>query len=364
MLTLSILAAVLAAAEPAAAITIRATDDARHVRVIATLDGTLAKEVRAGDVDAETGGRWLRFSVVGQDNKPGAPILGKYFREADELIFIPRYALVPEQRYRAKLTLPGGRIVEKDYVVPPRKASPPAVVERIYPSSDVLPANHLKFYLYFSKPMRQGEAIFERIQLLDERGSEVPDPWRRTELWTPDAKRFSLWIHPGRIKQGVNLREELGPVLEPGKTYTLVIDAELEDADGQPLGKRFTKRFKAAADDEERPLPQNWKLSPPRPGTREPLRLSFGEPLDHALLHRCLEVRDAKGKPMPGEIRLGTNETSWDFLPREAWQSADYTLHVDGDLEDLAGNTPRRVFDTDLKQPVGERPQLTLKFRP
>jgi len=45
-----------------------------------------------------------------------------------------------------------------------------------------------------------------------------------------DAKRLSLWIHPGRIKNGVNLREELGPVLEPNRKYTLVLSGgELRD---------------------------------------------------------------------------------------------------------------------------------------
>src|SRR5438552_15354178 len=179
-------------------------------------------------------------------------------------------------------------------------STPPATVEHIYPTSDVLPANQLKFYIHFSKPMREGEAIFERIQILDEHGTLVEDPWRRTELWTADAKRLSLWIHPGRIKTGVNLREELGPVLEPNKSYTVVIRGEVEDADGQPLGKDVVKKFRTAAVDDRRPLPQDWKLTPPRAGTREALRLDFGEPLDHALMQRCIDVRDAAGKELPG----------------------------------------------------------------
>ena len=66
------------------------------------------------------------------------------------------------------------------------------------------------------------------LEILDEQGTLVEDPWRRTELWTADARRLSLWIHPGRIKNGVNLREELGPVLEPNKTYKLIIRAEVD----------------------------------------------------------------------------------------------------------------------------------------
>jgi hypothetical protein len=53
-------------------------------------------------------------------------------------------------------------------------------------------------------------------------GKDIPDPWRRTELWNEDATRLTLWIHPGRVKEGVNLREEFGAVLDPErKTYYL-----------------------------------------------------------------------------------------------------------------------------------------------
>jgi hypothetical protein len=211
--------------------------------------------------------------------------------------------------------------------------------------------------------MREGEAIFDRIQILDEHGAVVEDPWRRTELWTADAKRLSLWIHPGRIKNGVSLREEFGPVLEPNKTYKLIIRAEVEDADGQPLGKDVVKKFRTGPVDDRRPLPQDWKLTPPRAGTREPLRLDFGEPLDYALARRCIDMRLA-GKELPGRITVGDKETSWQFEPRDAWQKADYSVRIDELLEDLAGNTPVRVFDTDLNKPKGPAAKLTLPFTP
>ncbi len=352
------------AAGPAAPLSIQPTEDTRHVRVVAQLTPETAKALPAGEVANDVAQTILSLGLLDGDGKAGPAILGKYRREGDLLTFTPRYALAHDHTYRATFVVSAKRTETSDYRVPPRKKTPPAVVDRIYPTSDVLPANQLKFYIHFSKPMREGEAIFERIAILDEHGKAVEDPWRRTELWTADATRFSLWIHPGRIKNGVNLREEFGPVLEPNKTYRLVIKGEVEDGDGQPLGKDVVKKFRTTAVDDRRPLPQDWRLTPPPAGTRQALRLDFGEPLDQALMQRCIEVRGEAGAALEGTIRPGDKETSWLFEPKEPWQEADYTVRVDELLEDLAGNTPVRVFDTDLDKPKGPRPKLTLPFRP
>ena len=48
---------------------------------------------------------------------------------------------------------------------------------RIYPTAETLPANHLKFYLHFSEPMRQG-VFLEHCRLLDDEGRPVPEPFR------------------------------------------------------------------------------------------------------------------------------------------------------------------------------------------
>ena len=51
----------------------------------------------------------------------------------------------------------------------PAPVAPTTRVLHVYPSSDVLPENELKFYLSFSAPMQQGEA-WTRIHLLDAAG--------------------------------------------------------------------------------------------------------------------------------------------------------------------------------------------------
>ena len=114
-----------------------------------------------------------------------------------------------------------------------------------------MPENLLKFYLHFSAPMSRGEA-YRRIHLLDADGNEVADPFLELgeELWDRDMRRFTLLFDPGRIKRGLKPREEVGPVLEEGKQYTLVVDRDWLDATGYPLAAKMRKTFRALAPDE------------------------------------------------------------------------------------------------------------------
>ncbi len=352
-------------AEPATGLRLRPTTDATQVEVVALLPASILAQLPAEKVTQAQGERWLRLALVDEETgQPGPPIFGTYQRRPGQLVFTPRYPLVPDQCYRATLELPRGKLTEAEYRVPAPPPAPRAVVEKVYPSTDTLPANQLKFYLHFSRPMRESREVFDRIQLLDAAGKPVEEPWRRTELWSADRKRLTLWIHPGRIKQGVNLREEFGPVLHPGREYRLVIGAELLDDDGRPLARAFTKKFRTGPEDRERPLPERWQVRPPLVDSRRPLVLEFPRPLDRALLDRFVTVLDAHGQPVAGRIEVGAEERSWAFHPARPWQDATYRVKVDGRLEDLAGNTPVSLFDVDLAKPAAEPPRLTLEFRP
>ena len=110
----------------------------------------------------------------------------------------------------------------------------------IYPSSNVLPENQLKFYLHFSAAMSRGEA-YRRVSLLDQNGKKVEFPFLELgeELWNPSGSRFTLFFDPGRIKRGLRPRELFGPALLEGHSYTLVVDQRWEDANGQPLEEKI-----------------------------------------------------------------------------------------------------------------------------
>jgi len=343
---------------------IESSDDGRVVTVVADFEEGQLPTQTFPRLTARQGEAIFTFRLVDEMGKLGAPIFGDYRRVGSQIRFKPRYRLIPQYDYLATIHATDGQSVSLNYRVPKRPALPPVSVEKVFPSSAVLPANHLKFYIHFSKPMREGRAIFDRIHLLNEDGRKVLDPWRRTELWTEDARRLTLWIHPGRIKTGVNLREELGPVLQPHRRYTLVISPDVQDADGQRLGRRFAKGFETTLADRKRPQPDQWQLHLPLIATRQPLEVKFGESLDQALSQRFLEVRDSKRQLVAGRIDVGKLEAGWSFVPKAPWANEAYRLAVNPLLEDLAGNTPNRVFDTDLTAAAQSPPVLILPFRP
>lgn len=343
---------------------IPSAEDARRVSVVAELSGRQVAAFSEGSVTRQQGRNVLTFSIVNNNGKLSVPMLGDYKRDGSRLTFTPRFRLSAGSTYAAKLYSESGSSLTVTHRGKPASPHGTAMVTSVFPAAKMLPANSLKFYLHFSQPMREGRAIFDRIHLLDENGEKVHEPWRRTELWTQDARRFTLWIHPGRVKQGVNLREDFGPVLHPGKTYTLLIEQTVQSQNGQSLATAHRWKFRTTPDDRTRPLPQNWKLELPPAETRAPLRIEFGEPLDHALLQRCIKIQTSDGRRVNCSITLRNEDSVALLTPSGPWRSANYKLVVSPILEDLAGNTPVRIFDTDLSQKTGPEPQLQIRFRP
>ncbi|MDB4458988.1 hypothetical protein N9059_00280 [bacterium] len=252
-------------------------------------------------------------------------------------------------RYEVVLTDGSGAVLEAaKYHVPEAMVSKAPKVAAVYPSASELPANLLKFYLYFDQPMREGREIFDLVQVLKEDGQPVFAPWRRQELWSDDAKRLTLWVHPGRVKQGVNLRKEQGPVLSPGKSYTLQVSGKMRGANGLPLGEPFRLEFVASGEIHERINTKSWDIETPALGSLDPLMVRPTRELDHALLARHLEIRDPDGAKVEVAVVTGRKGNGWLMKPAKPWSEGRYRLLIGEYLEDLSGNTAARVFDTDL----------------
>ncbi len=294
------------------------------------------------------------------------PILGSYEIEGEALIFQPRFPLQPGLRYRAVFTS-APEPITISFDIPESQALVSTTVEHVYPSTDRLPENQLKFYLHFSAPMSRGEA-YSRIHLLDERGNPVDLPFLELdqELWDRKGKRLTLLFDPGRIKRDLVPHEEVGTPLKEGETYTLLIDRDWRDARGKSLKEDFRKSFKVVSADREIPDPESWLLTAPEAGSVQPLSAEFFEPMDHGLLMRLLEVMDSQGNSVEGSIRVDGDETRWQFTPDGSWRAGDYFLSVDTRLEDLAGNRVNRLFEVDVFERVEERITTTavsLPFR-
>ncbi len=300
--------------------------------------------------------------VVPADGSPARAhpaMLGSYAVEDGVLRFRPRFPLARGVRYLAVFDpaalhdLPAGPVVQQTLLLPRPHRAEATAVAHVYPSGDRLPENLLKFYLHFTAPMSHGR-VYEHIHLLGPGGKEVELPFLELdeELWDRDGTRLTLFLDPGRIKRGLKPREEVGPVLEEGKSYTLVIDRDWLDAEEEPLRETYRKSFTVTPPDGVRPNPKTWRIQAPPAGTRTALAVTFPEPLDHALLQRWLDVVDAGGKRVAGRAQVLPGETGWEFMPEEPWSAGAYQLVIDTRLEDRAGNRVDRLFEVDEFHPI------------
>jgi len=303
------------------------------------------------------------------------PMLGSYQIRSGLVTFDPQFLLDPGVVYRAVFRpgqLPGAQRVEDApitavFKLPAIRPVPTTVVQQVFPSSVSLPENLLKFYVHFSAPMSRGR-IYEHIHLRNDAGKEIELPFLEIdeELWDPTMRRLTLFIDPGRIKRGVLPLEEIGPALETGKSYSLVIDSDWKDGAGNLLQAGFAKRFSVAAPDRDPPDPARWNIQAPQPGTQTPLMVTFPEPMDQALAQRIIQVTGDSGEALSGSVTLGDQERRWVFVPANPWRPGTYQLVVPTTLEDLAGNNIGRPFEVDLFEGVQRRiatPTVKLSFK-
>jgi hypothetical protein len=353
-----VLATGLCAAEPTVdkpALRVIHDKAGRPVAVEATgLSASEIEDIATRNDASEAFAKILSVSVISEGKRDDLPAMaGTYIVSGSSLRFTPRYALRPGLRYRAVL-VPGTSPVEKseavtlEVSVPEAAARQPTEVTHVYPTSATLPENQLKFYVHFSAPMGRGEA-YEHVRLLDARGRPADLPFLELaeELWDASGKRLTLLIDPGRIKRGLKPREDLGPVLEAGREYTLVIDHSWRDASGRALQTDFRKRFRTTAPVEEGIDEKAWKIAPPPAGSKQALVVKFLRPLDHALVERTITVVGTSGTPLAGTGQAADEERRWEFRPETPWTAGHYQLVVDTSLEDLAGNRVGRAFDVD-----------------
>lgn len=352
----------LFAQAPDASLRFESTPDGR--RIVAHLPADVAGKLPAGRLTQAQGETFLTLSLLADNTKaPGPSMIGNYEHVRNELTFTPRFPLSAGATYRASLNI-GGTIRSLDYSVPMLAGKAPPRVVKIYPTADVLPANHLRFYIYFDRPMRGGKDLFKHLAIVDEKGKEIDEPWLVDEIWDEENNCLILFIHPGRIKWGVEQRVLMGPVLHEKRSYALIVRGEWTDLEGNKIGKDTIKKFRTTPEDRVRIDLSDWNLTAPAARTRDPLTLTLAKSIDYRSLQTGLTVTNAKGEIIPGEVTIGKNEMAWHFTPARPWQTGPYRVKVSPDLEDVAGNTPSRPFDMDLLTPRQRPQKLQFEFAP
>ena len=238
--------------------------------------------------------------------------------------------------------------------VPTVELVPSTRVASIDPGADRVPANLLRISVNFSAPMEEGSAA-GHLRLRGEDGTElegalVPMP---PELWDRPRRRLTVLIEPGRIKRGLQPNLQAGPPLIAGTSVTFVVDGRLRDADGACLVSHADRTYRVVDPIRSRVDPTLWDVQWPD-SAGGPLVVRFGRSLDRALVRRCLTIVGADGRAVPGRADLDREALKWTFNSAVPADGA-WSLHVHPDLEDLAGNSVRRMFDRDLEEQQDEK---------
>lgn len=215
----------------------------------------------------------------------------------------------------------------------------------VYPSSDTLPENLLRFYVQFSRPMKAVDNL-EHIHLLNAAGEVIEGAIFNNvyELWDDQQMQLTLLLDPSRVKTGLQAHENLGRALEPGQSYRLVI-GQAADVDGNAIAAPYVKTFFVSEADFKSPAVEAWQVEAPKAGGRGTLRLDFPQVLDRMSLCHRICILNPAGEPVLGKIELGAAEQSWTFRPTRKWKRGTYTIQVNGRLEDPAGNNLNGLFD-------------------
>jgi hypothetical protein len=314
--------------------------------------------------------------VVVDDDKPEAvakkpAVAGDWAVKDGALRFEPLYPLAPGVTYRVFCDLTAapraklkGAAFALTVTVPKPPPGPRVSVRSVYPSTNRLPENTLRFYVHFSGPVARGD-VYKHFKLVRDDGHVVFRPFLEIgeELWSEDGLRLTLLFDPGRVKRGLVPREEDGPVLEEGRRYTFTIDAGWKDAEGRPLTASFTKTFSVFAPDDEPIWPDEWKLVAPRAVSDAPLTIRLAKPLDRAMLQRVLWVVDARGDRVEGTLTVGGGERVVAFAPSKPWAKGEYKLVIDTSLEDVCGNRVAEAFEVDALRPAPPRRRAQLAER-
>ena len=318
-------------------------------------------------ISAQTGRKILAVYVFDEAKKSRAdlPIQGNYTINGDRLEFKPDFEFLSGISYEIVIdadNFGSPKAFSQIFKIPARSISAAPEIVKIYPSGDVLPANLLRFYIYFSEPMRRGES-YKYICLKDEKGAEIPDAFVffGQELWSADGLRLTVLFDPGRIKRGVTANLKIGSALKANHRYEILIAPGWLSEKGVPL-TTYDKNFSVTEAVREPLKPKNWTINYPTAATREPLIIRFDRTLDYALLESRLKIKDSSGNVIKGEISVGENEKSWNFTPCDAWISGDYEIIVGSDLEDASGNRPGEALDHDAGDTENSGEFYGLKF--
>ena len=195
------------------------------------------------------------------------------------------------------------------------------------------------------------------------------NPWMfflelESELWNVNRTRLTLWLDPGRIKTDLIPNKEKGLPITQGNNYTIKINDAWRSANGITLDQPAIKTYYVTSSDKIKPSVTNWSIEVPKTGTKSELLIKFKESLDAILARERIHVLDQSNNRVYGKYDLMASERILKFVPDEEWKSGVYIVKAASELEDLAGNNLRHLFDVDTRNSIENQSETiqSIKF--
>jgi hypothetical protein len=216
---------------------------------------------------------------------------------------------------------------------------------QIFPSGNLVPENLLRFHIFFDEP-GFSDQVLSAVSLIDDEDKEVRHAFLDLAqgLWDPTGTRLTLMLHPGRIKSGLVASNAMGAALERGRSYRLMINLGML-VDGANNAVQ-THSFQISSPEKTDIDIASWKLNTPSEKTNDVLSISVNRALDRQSLEHAFAVQNAAGQDVAFSISTADNERTVLLTPLVAWAAGEYTLFVNPELEDTAGNRPNQRFET------------------
>jgi hypothetical protein len=270
------------------------------------------------------------------------PVLGRVRDERSRFVFTPAVPFERGQTYRTSAGV--------TFTIPADTTGRAPELLGSFPSCDTVPSNLLKIYLQFSEPMSEGRSS-HHVQLFDAAtGDTVKNAFLdlQPELWNEDGTVLTLWLDPGRIKQDLIPNKKLGVVMNEGRKYRLNVAKEWKSKRGLALEKDYSKTFVTSRRDVKKPDITKWQVS----FKGDTVIVDLKESLDWSLLHNTISITHGDVVMLPETITETCERRLLIFFGALA-SGQDYNLNVESRLEDLAGNSLNRLFETDVTTASG-----------
>jgi hypothetical protein len=179
--------------------------------------------------------------------------------------------------------------------------------------------------------------------LLAADGTVIPDAFLilNEELWSPDGRRLTVPMEPGRIKHGMGPASTHAPALIPHKSYRLEVSTG---------GQVLTKAFGVLSPIMEPLLEKHWRVARPAVGSRGTLEVTFDRVMDDAIVADEIEVQRSDGARFDGIQSLTMDGRKLVFHPTDRWDDSDYRLVLSRRLEDVCGNRLGEALDHLVSQ--------------